>query len=251
MALARPGHELLAHPAPHPRWRLAAKIVLGVVALGALVAAARFVPVRKLLEAFQGWSAAAGPHAGLLYGLLYFAAALLCVPAAAFSLGAGFLFGFPAGFVISILSIAASAAGAYAIGRSIARKRVKRMLAARPRLAAVDGALREKGWKVVGLLRLNPMLPAGPLNYLLSATSIKFLPFLAGTVIGMLPDTLVYVALGSAGHLLLEPGARRSPAHWALLGLGIAATAVATVLITRTAKRKLAEAEKAGAGGAR
>lgn len=250
MALARPGHELLAHPAPRPPWGLAAKISLGVLALAALVAAARFVPVRRLLEAFQGWSAAAGPHAGLLYGLLYFGGALLLVPAAAFSLGAGFLFGFPVGFVISILSIAASAAAAYVIGRSIARQRVKRMLAARPQLAAVDGALHEKGWKVVALLRLNPLLPAGPLNYVLSATSIKFLPFLAGTVIGMLPDTLVYVALGSAGHLLLEPGARRSPAHWALLGLGIAATAVATVLITRTARRKLAEAESAAAGGA-
>ena len=250
MALAQPRYE--PEPAPRatrrPR-RLAAKIALGILALAALAAAARFVPVRRLLEAFQGWSAAAGPNAGLLYGLLYFAAALLCVPAAALSLGAGFLFGFPAGFAISLLSITASASAAYAIGRSIARKRVKRMLLARPRLAAVDGALREKGWKVVTLLRLNPMLPAGPLNYVLSATSIKFLPFLAGTVIGMLPDTLVYVALGSAGHLLLKPGPR-SPAHWALLGLGIAATAAATVLITRTAKRKLAEAEQAGAGGA-
>ena len=218
--------------------------------MAALVAAARFVPVRRLLEAFQGWSAAAGPYAGFLYGLLYFVAALLLVPAAAFSLGAGFLFGFPLGVVISILSIAASAAAAYVIGRSIARKRVERMLTARPRLAAVDGALRENGWKVVALLRLNPLLPAAPLNYVLSATSIRFLPFLVGTVIGMLPDTLVYVALGSAGHLLIEPGARRSPAEWALLGLGIAATAAATVLITRIARRKLAEAESAGAGGA-
>ncbi|MFN2386754.1 MAG: TVP38/TMEM64 family protein [Thermoanaerobaculia bacterium] len=249
MALARTRDESDRTPAAaRAGWRLPVKIAAGLVVLAALVLLARFVPVGRLLEAFRGWSAAAGPWGGALYGLLYAAGTLLGVPAAAFSLGAGFLFGFAGGLAISVLSIAASAAAAWVLGRWIARARVERIIAARPRLAAVDGAIREKGWKVVALLRVNPVIPYGPLNYVLAASSVRFAPYMIGTVVGMLPDTLLYVALGSAGHLLLDP-ARRSPAQWALLGVGVAATAAATVIIARAARRRLAPPEKGASGG--
>jgi uncharacterized membrane protein YdjX (TVP38/TMEM64 family) len=249
MAGARNLHAWEAMPAaPRSGGSLAAKIAAGLVLLAVLVALGRFVPVGRLLEAFRGWSAAAGPWGAPLYGLLYAGGTLLGVPAAAFSLGAGFLFGFTGGLAISVLSIAASSAAAFVLGRSIARARVKRIIADRPRLAAVDGAIREKGWKVVALLRVNPVVPYGPLNYVLAASSVRFLPYMIGTLIGMLPDTLVYVALGSAGHLLLDPS-RRSAAQWALLGVGVAATAVATVVIARAARRKLPREDASGGTG--
>jgi uncharacterized membrane protein YdjX (TVP38/TMEM64 family) len=144
MAGARNLHAWERLPsAPRAGRGLPARIAAGVLALAVLVALARFVPVRRLLEAFQGWSAAAGPWGSSLYGLLYVAAALLGVPAAAFSVGAGFLFGFAGGLAISVLSIAASAAAAWVLGRSIARQRVKRIIAARRRVSGVVWGIRD------------------------------------------------------------------------------------------------------------
>jgi uncharacterized membrane protein YdjX (TVP38/TMEM64 family) len=54
----------------------------------------------------------------------------------------------------------------------------------------------------------------------------------------MLPATFVYVGLGAAGRQV-GSGSHRTPAEWALLGLGLAATVAVTVLLTRLARREL------------
>jgi uncharacterized membrane protein YdjX (TVP38/TMEM64 family) len=112
----------------------------------------------------------------------------------------------------------------------------------RRRVVAMAGA------RNIHVLERIPAAPYGPLNYALSASSVRFLPYMIGTGLGMLPDTLVYVPLGSAGHLLLDP-ARRSPAQWALLALGVAATGAVTVVVARAARWRLATAKKAASGG--
>lgn len=93
--------------------------------------------------------------------------------------------------------------------------------------------------------------PAAVLAYVLlfvAATllCLPYRPYLLGTMLGMLPDTLVYVALGSAGHLLMDPDAKASPYRWVLLGLGLAATA----LITRAARPALARIQMEQSRGA-
>jgi uncharacterized membrane protein YdjX (TVP38/TMEM64 family) len=54
----------------------------------------------------------------------------------------------------------------------------------------------------------------------------------------MLPGTLLYVSIGAAGRAVTA-GSGRSPLEWALLGAGLAATAAATVLVARAARREL------------
>jgi uncharacterized membrane protein YdjX (TVP38/TMEM64 family) len=71
---------------------LAAGSVVLLLALGAL-----FLPIGQLLQAFQAWSEEVGPVAVLAYVLLFVAASLLCLPAAPFSLGAGFHAAWPVG----------------------------------------------------------------------------------------------------------------------------------------------------------
>ena len=55
----------------------------------------------------------------------------------------------------------------------------------------------------------------------------------------MMPGTVLYVYLGSLDNL--GAGAQqRTPAQWTASGLGLAATVAVTVVITRIAKRALA-----------
>ena len=56
--------------------------------------------------------------------------------------------------------------------------------------------------------------------------------------LGMLPGTFVYVYLGAAGQGLGH-GNRFTPLHWALLGIGLVATAAASLYIARAAQRRL------------
>jgi uncharacterized membrane protein YdjX (TVP38/TMEM64 family) len=59
----------------------------------------------------------------------------------------------------------------------------------------------------------------------------------------MLPGTLLYVYLGAAGKAGIEAAsgetAARSPWEWALFGVGLPATIVVTVIVTRIAGEAL------------
>jgi uncharacterized membrane protein YdjX (TVP38/TMEM64 family) len=219
-------------------------LAFAVLAVGLFVAW-RLLPVKDWLKDFQDWISGLGPLGGVLYGLAYIAAALLFVPGAILTLGAGFLFGLGWGLAIVSLASTATAALAFLIARYAARERVEKLARKNEKFAAVDKAIGKNGWKVVGLLRLSPLIPFSLSNYLYGLTSVRFLPYLAASWVGMLPGTLLYVYLGVAGKTVGEKGAR-SPWEWALLGAGLIATAAVTVLLTRVAKKELKS--KAGGG---
>jgi uncharacterized membrane protein YdjX (TVP38/TMEM64 family) len=66
----------------------------------------------------------------------------------------------------------------------------------------------------------------------------------------MLPGTLLYVYLGTAGRLGLGGATGRSSAHsiweYALFGVGLVATIVVTVWVTRIARKELSKTEVNG-----
>jgi len=227
-----------------PRSGSAAKWI-GLAALAAaLFVAWRLLPIAAWLKDFQDWISGLGPLGGVLYGLAYVAAALLFVPGAILTLGAGFLFGIGWGLVLVSLAATATAALAFLIARYAARDRIEKLAKKNEKFAAVDRAIGKNGWKVVALLRLSPLIPFSLSNYLYGLTSVRFLPYVAASWAGMLPGTLLYVALGAAGKTVGEKGAR-SPWEWVLLGAGLLATAAVTVLLTRVARKEL----KGKAGG--
>jgi uncharacterized membrane protein YdjX (TVP38/TMEM64 family) len=96
---------------------------------------------------------------------------------------------------------------------------------------------------VVALLRLSPLVPFSISNYLYGLTPVAFGPYVLASWIAMLPATVLYVWIGAAGKAAADAsgGQGKSPLEWALLGAGLAATAVVTVMITRTARRQLAQ----------
>ena len=205
----------------------------------ALLVAARLLPVREWLESFQGWVRGMGAAGMFLYGAVYIVAALLFVPGIVLTLGAGFLFGLGWGVVLVSAASTISAALAFLIARYFAREAVEKLARKDPRFEAIDRAIGKEGWKVVALLRLSPLVPFSLSNYLYGLTSVRFGPYVATSWAAMLPATVLYVYLGAAGRTIGEK-TQRSPWEWVLLGVGLAATAAVTVLLTRVAKRELA-----------
>jgi uncharacterized membrane protein YdjX (TVP38/TMEM64 family) len=217
--------------------RLLAPALFLAAVLGA-AAAWRLLPLQTWLRTLEEQAASRGPTGLVLYGAIYVVAVLLFVPGIVLTLGAGLLFGFVRGFVLVSVASTVAAALAFGIARYLARERVQRWARSRPEFEAIDRAIGEKGWKIVALLRLSPLVPFSLSNYLYGLTSVRFGPYVLTSWLAMLPATLVYVWLGAAGRAV-GTGTRRTPAEWALLAAGLAATVAVTIYLTRIARREL------------
>ena len=220
--------------------RVSWKWIAAIAAVVALVVAVRVLPIGRWLAAFQEWVKGMGAAGMVLYGAVYIAAVVLFVPGIVLTLGAGFLFGLGRGVVLVSIASTIAAALAFLVARYFARATVERMAKKDPRFEAIDRAIGKEGWKVVALLRLSPLVPFSLSNYLYGLTSVRFWPYVATSWAAMLPATVLYVYLGAAGRTIGQRG-QRSPWEWALLAVGLAATAAVTVLLTRVAKRELAK----------
>ncbi len=157
-------------------------------------------------------------------------------------MAAGLLFGVRQGTLLVSVSSISGATLAFLIGRYLARDWVAAKIQGNSKFEAIDGAVAQEGWKIVGLTRLSPVFPFNLLNYAFGLTQVSLKDYFLASWIGMLPGTVMYVYIGSlAGDLAaLGSGERsRTPAEWALYGVGLMATVVLTLYITRIAQRAL------------
>lgn len=57
-------------------------------------------------------------------------------------------------------------------------------MADNPKFKSMDRAIEKEGFKLMLLLRLSPLFPFALSNYLYGASSIRFLPYFFGTLLG-------------------------------------------------------------------
>jgi len=218
-------------------------IVVGI-AIVLLVAASRYYDLTGLLTGAMNWVAAQGLVGIAVYILLYILACVFFVPGSILTLGAGAVWGVAGGVpVVSVASILGATA-AFLVGRHLARDWVARKIEGNERFKAIDEAVAREGWRIVGLTRLSPVFPFTLLNYAFGLTRVSLRDYFFASWIGMLPGTVMYVYLGSLAGSLAALGAgesTRTPAQWALYGVGLAATVVVTVFVTRIARAALAK----------
>src|SRR5260221_13617814 len=213
----------------------------------ALLISVRVLPVTDCLTRFNYWVADLGVWGVLLFILVYIVATVLFFPASILTIGAGFIFGVLLGTMIVWIAATAGAALAFLIARYLARDQIEHKIANNPRFKRIDRAIGERGAKLVFLLRLSPLIPFNLSNYFYGLTSVKFWPYVLASWIGMLPGTLLYVYLGAAGKAGLSGAAGqtsgRSAWEYVLFGVGLIATVIVTIWVTRIASRELRKTE--------
>lgn len=191
--------------------------------------------VRDALEAVERLGAW-GP---VLFVVIYVLACVLFIPGSVLTLGAGAVFGVVWGSVYVSLASTLGATASFLVGRYLARRWVARKIAGNATFAAIDQAVAEEGWKIVGLTRLSPVFPFTLLNYAFGVTRVRLRDYVLASWVGMMPGTVMYVYLGSLARAGAG-GQQKSPAEWALYGVGLLATVAVTVVITRIARQALA-----------
>jgi uncharacterized membrane protein YdjX (TVP38/TMEM64 family) len=219
------------------------RLWVGLGGVAALVLALVLLPVNAWLLALIELIRDAGLVGAALYVLVYVAATVMLAPASVLTLGAGFAYGPLYGTPLVLLSANLGALAAFLLGRTALRERVTRRVAGNPRFAAVDAAVAEQGFRIVLLLRLSPLIPFNLLNYALGLTRVRLRDYVLASLIGMVPGTLLYVYLGSlvTSAAQLASGQRPDSGPYGRIFFwgGLAATVLATVVITRISKRAL------------
>ena len=197
------------------------------------------------VQDFAQWVDGLGFWGPAVFVFGYVIAVVAFVPASLLTMGAGAIFGIVDGVIYVFVAATAGSCLAFLVSRYLARSAVERKLEGKPKFAAIDRAVAAEGLKIVFLLRLTPAVPFNLLNYALGLTRVRFTDYGIASV-GMLPGTLLYVysgkLAGDVAALAGNPAAARGWGYYSVLALGLVATLAVTIVVTRSAKRALAEA---------
>lgn len=217
--------------------------VWGLVLLAALAALAAWqLPiVRWGIEGIEYLRGQGTAGVGL-YAAVYVVATVLMLPGAVLTIGAGAIYGLGAGFVIVWPASVVGAILAFLCGRRFARSWVEEVVRARPRLSAIDTVIGNRGFAMVCLLRLSPLVPFAISNYVYGVTGVRFRDYAAATTLGMVPGIILYVYIGTTVTNTAALAAGQRPDAGLAGQLMFYGGLVATVAITVWASR-LASAE--------
>lgn len=220
--------------------------VLALLALGLLLAIGKAVDAPARLRDALAWIQQLGWVGVAVFIVLYVLACVLFLPGSILTLGAGVVFGVVRGSILVSVASTLGATAAFLVGRHLARAWVSGKIAGNAKFKAIDEAIGREGWRIVGLTRLSPVFPFSLLNYAFGVTRVPLGQYVLASWLGMLPGTIMYVYLGSlAGSLATlgggTSGQARTPAQWALYGVGLLATLAVTVYVTRIARRALSQ----------
>ncbi|CAA2978564.1 TVP38 TMEM64 family membrane slr0305-like [Olea europaea subsp. europaea] len=227
-------------------WISLFRIFLLLLLIAAIVTACLTLPVEKLLKEFLVWiEQDLGPWGPLVLAVAYIPLTVLAVPASVLTLGGGYLFGLPVGFVADSIGATIGAGAAFLLGRTIGRSFVISKLKDYPQFRAVAIAIRRSGFKIVLLLRLVPLLPFNMLNYLLSVTPVSIGQYMLASWLGMMPITFALVYVGTTLKDLSDVThgwGEFSKTRWALIVFGLVTSVVLIICVTRVAKAALEKA---------
>ena len=202
------------------------------------------------LDAFIDWVTEEPAAGAVLLAAVYVVAAVCFVPGSILTLGAGAAFssalGLHWGVVVGTISVWVGAAVgglvAFALGRFVLHRLVQRQLRRWKLTAALDGALRDEGLKLMVLLRLSTLIPFNALNYVLAGSSVSASKY-AMALPAMLPATIAYVYLGASVAEAARSGAEDDGGEAALrivlLVVGLVVTFAAVIALSVYAKRQL------------
>jgi len=213
-----------------------------VAAVIAVIVAAQFVDIGAQYREALRWIEDNRGIGALAFVGLYIVATVFGLPGSILTLAGGAIFGLLLGFLFVSAGSTLGATGAFLVGRYLARDAIAQRVEGNEKFKAVDDAVAEEGWKIVFLTRLSPVIPFNLQNYAYGLTKVNVWQYMLASWIGMMPGTLMYVYFGAAAGTLAEAAAGdtpTSPFQMVLYVVGLIATVVVTVYVTRIARKKL------------
>ena len=169
---------------------------------------------------------------------------VLLLPGIVITISAGYLFGLLRGVVLVLIATTIGASIAFWLGQRVFNKPLLKHLGVHhPVLLSLNDGLREKGGLIVFLTRLLPFFPFKLSNYYFGAANYRMRGFVIGTLLGIIPITILNVFIGTAlAHIAAPSGSADEaiPTLWLTL-FGAVVLALLVGIISRQAARSLNE----------
>ncbi|MBD2434921.1 MULTISPECIES: TVP38/TMEM64 family protein [Fischerella] len=223
------------------------KLVLLFCLAVSLIIAAKHLNIQGWLHRSIIWIESLGSWGAIAFIIIYNIATLLFIPGSLLTLKGGCLFGVVWGSIYVLIAATIGATFAFIIGRYLTRDWVCRQLEKHPKFKAIDQAVAKQGFKIVFLTRLSPIFPFNLLNYAFGITQVSLKDYILGSI-GMIPGTVMYVYIGSLATDLAMISTHHQPTtpeteigKWLIQIIGLIATVVVTIYVTRIAQKALQE----------
>ena len=192
------------------------------------------------------WIKSFGIWSPVLFTIALSLAIVLLLPTPFVKVGAGAIFPFWMAVAVNFVASMVGGFFAFVLGRWLFRETIQEAIQNDQRMLNIESALGEDAMRISVLVRLSPILPDEWLNYLMSAPPVTLRVFLVSNLSSLI-YCLIYAYYGHAlGSIALSrsgmAGITESSGGLFLLLLGIVATVLATVLVTRTSIRVLKDA---------
>ncbi|XP_051129213.1 uncharacterized protein LOC127250100 [Andrographis paniculata] len=205
--------------------------------IGPFIMNKEIIPTIRWIETFSKTKLAF-----LIFGSLAIFPTLL-LPSSPSMWVAGMTFGYGYGFLLTIAGVAIGVSVPYLIG-SLFYHRIQAWLDRYPKNASVIRLAGEGGFlnqsQAVMLIRIAPF-PYIIYNYCAVATDVKYGPYLAGTLVGVVPEIFLTLYTGILIQTLANASAEQplSATQIICTVAGFCLTAAATFVVTLFAKKRL------------
>lgn len=201
-----------------------------------------FRDANQIIALFEGM----GPTGPVFYALAVALGIVFLIPSPLLKVAAGAIFPF---WIATLVNYAASMIGgmvAFLLGRWLFRDAIKASISTDEKMQRIETALGEDAMRISILVRLSPLIPDEWLNYMMSAGPVSFRVFMTSNATSII-YSLAYAYYGHAlGSFALNRSAldsvHTSGTGSAMLVLGIVASILATVYVTRTSMQALSGA---------
>ncbi|PZO57314.1 MAG: TVP38/TMEM64 family protein [Phormidesmis priestleyi] len=219
------------------KWLRKKRVLAGIAIATLLAVLISQLPIFAWISAAHSWLAHQGIWTLPAFVAIYVSAAVFGLPNIFLILAAGTLFGLTQGIMVASGADTLSIAACFVIGQGMGRKWLTGAVKESSRFHKLDRAFAKKGWKIVLLTRLSPLLPSNILNYGFSLTKIAFWEYLFFSWLGMLPVIFTYVYVGTFGASIFATDQQSE--HLVFQALGLAVTVGAMVYATHLAASAL------------
>jgi len=184
------------------------KFVIFIFLILLLVLVAKFSPLGDYLSVDKVRVIVdnSGIYAPLIFILIYMVITITLLPGTPFTIASGVLFGTLQGGFLTVIGATIGATIAFLISRFFGADFVERILKDRfKKVYELDEKIEKRGFLVMLFLRLIPLFPFNGLNFAMGLTKIRLKQYFFGTLIGIIPGTMILANIGGASADISSP----------------------------------------------
>lgn len=134
-----------------------------------------------------------GAFAPLIYIVLFTFVPLTLFPDSILAVSAGLIFGIVPGAIYTLIGAAAGGTLSFMISRGVGHEFVLKKLEKHNKMIQL---IEKKGFTIVLIMRLIPLIPFDIIGYAAGLTNIKYRDYILATIVGIVPGVAILVTMG-------------------------------------------------------